>query len=39
MKKQYQDVALEIVFIIDDAVRCSNNVFGDGDETGEDIFG
>jgi len=38
MKKQYQEVAWEIVLIIEDTVRCSNT-FDVGDDTNEDIFG
>lgn len=37
MKKEYQDVALEIVLLIEDAVRCSNE-YSVGDDTSEDIF-
>ena len=37
MKKEYQEVALEIVFLTEDTVRCSNG-FDFGDDTGEDIF-
>ncbi len=37
MKKQYQDVALEIVFVTEDTVRCSNE-YDIGDDCSEDIF-
>ena len=37
MKKQYQEVALEIVLVYEDTVRCSNE-YDIGDDTHEDIF-
>lgn len=37
MKKEYQEVALEIVFITEDAVRCSNT-YSTGDDYIGDIF-
>ena len=37
MKKEYQDVALEIVFLLEDTVRCSN-IFEQGDDFLEDNF-
>ena len=41
MKKEYQEVALEIVFLVEDTVRCSNefsNEFSIGDDASGDIF-
>ena len=37
MKKQYQEVALELVLVMEDMVRCSNE-YSVGDDTKEDIF-
>jgi hypothetical protein len=37
MKKEYQDVALEIVFLVEDTVRCSNT-YEFGDDVAGDIF-
>ena len=37
MKKEYQEVALEIVFLVEDTVRCSNE-FSIGDDVSGDIF-
>lgn len=37
MKKEYQEVALEIVFIMEDTVRCSNT-YDQGDDWLPDDF-
>lgn len=37
MKKQYEEVALVIVSMTDDVVRCSNT-YSVGDDVDEDIF-
>ena len=36
--KQYEEIIVEILFISEDAVRCSNT-YSVGDDTKEDIFG
>lgn len=38
MKKCYEELTLEIVFVTEDVVRCSNT-YSVGDDVGEDIFG
>ena len=37
MKKNYETIVLDICFIVEDAVRCSNT-FELGDSVAEDIF-
>lgn len=37
MKKNYEVFVLDILWVTDDAVRCSNT-YGKGDDTKEDIF-
>ena len=37
MSKCYEEIVLDILFIEEDAVRCSNT-YGEGDDIHEDIF-
>ena len=35
--KQYEELILDVVIIVEDAVRCSNT-YSSGDDVGEDFF-
>lgn len=38
MRKNYEEITLDILLVTEDVVRCSDNTYSVGDDIGADIF-